>query len=103
MGRTTKTMKESYTYILSNKNKTVLYVGVTSNLIQRIEEHKNGLGSVFTKKYNVNELLWFEIFTDIKQAIKREKQLKNWKRDWKWELIKKHNSKLTDLYESLRF
>ena len=95
-------MKESYTYILSNKNKTVLYVGVTSNLIQRIEEHKNGLGSDFTKKYNISELIYFEIFTDIKQAIKREKQLKNWKRDWKWELIKKNNSELIDLYEGLR-
>ena len=95
-------MKESYTYILSNKNKTVLYVGVTSNLIQRIEEHKNGMGSDFTKKYNLNELLWFETFSDINQAIKREKQLKNWKKDWKWELIKEHNSELTDLYEGLR-
>ena len=83
-------------------NKTVLYVGVTSNLIQRIEEHKNGIGSDFTKKYNLNELLWFETFSDINQAIKREKQLKNWRKDWKWELIKEHNSELIDLYEGLR-
>jgi len=91
-------MKESYIYILSNKNKTVLYIGVTSNLIQRIKEHQNSEGSLFTKKYNVNELVYFEEFTDINHAIKREKQLKKWNREWKWDLIKEMNPNLIDLY-----
>ncbi len=95
-------MKESFVYMLSNKNRTVLYIGITSNLLRRIEEHKNGIGSIFTKKYNVNELLYFEVFNDINQAIKREKQLKKWNKDWKWSLIKENNPYLVDLYESLR-
>ena len=95
-------MKESYIYILSNKNHTVLYVGVTSNLKQRIEQHKNGIGSLFTKKYNVDELMYFEIFTNINVAIKREKQLKKWNKDWKWDLIKLMNPNLVDLYDDLK-
>ena len=91
-------MKESYVYLLSNKNRTVIYIGVTTNLIERIENHKNGTGSVFTKKYNINELMHFEIFTDINQAISREKQLKNWNREWKWNLIKQNNPEIIDLY-----
>ena len=91
-------MKESYVYILSNKNRTVLYIGVTSNLIKRIEDHKNGEGSSFTKKYNVIDLLYFEEFTAINQAIKREKVLKNWNSEWKWELVKEENPELLDLY-----
>jgi len=94
-------MKESYIYILSNKNKTVLYIGVTSNLIKRIEGHKNNEGSVFTKRYNVNELVYFEEFTDINQAIKREKQLKKWNKDWKWDLVKEMNPNLIDLYDEI--
>lgn len=95
-------MKESYTYITSNKGRTVLYIGVTNNLIKRIEEHKGGKGSLFTKRYNVNELLYFEKFTSISEAIQREKQLKNWHSLWKWNLIKKENSGLLDLYNELR-
>ncbi len=94
-------MKESFIYIVSNKNRTVLYVGVTSNLIKRISSHKNGTGSVFTKKYNVNQLMYFELFSDIRLAIKREKQLKNWHSEWKWNLIKENNPELIDLYEGL--
>ncbi|MCF6182662.1 GIY-YIG nuclease family protein [Lutibacter sp.] len=94
-------MKESYTYILSNKNRTVLYIGVTSNLIKRVEDHKNSIGSEFTKKYNVNELLYFETFTEINQAINREKQLKNWNKEWKWNLIKENNPDLVDLYDEM--
>ena len=94
-------MKESYIYIVSNKNRSVLYIGITSNLIKRIEEHKNGKGSNFTSKYNVNELLYFEKFLDISQAILREKQLKNWSKEWKWNLIKESNPELVDLYNSL--
>ena len=94
-------MKESYIYIVSNKNRSVIYIGVTSNLKVRIEAHKNGNGSDFTKKYNCNELLYFEKFSEIKQAIKREKQIKNWHSDWKWNLIKNLNPNLADLYFDL--
>ena len=66
-------MKESYIYIISNKNRTVLYIGVTSNLIKRIESHKRAVGSMFTKKYNLTVLLYFETYSSIKEAIKREK------------------------------
>jgi len=95
-------MKESFIYIVSNKNRTVLYVGVTSNLIKRIESHKKGTGSVFTKRYSANQLMYFELFSDINLAIKREKQLKNWHSKWKWNLIKENNPELLDLYEDLR-
>jgi len=67
-------LKESFVYIISNKNRTVLYIGVTNNLIRRIEEHKNGKGSVFSKKDNINDLLYFEVFTNIVEAIGREKK-----------------------------
>jgi len=95
-------MKESFVYILSNKNRTVLYIGVTSDLKRRIEDHKTEKGSLFTKKYNVIELLYFEKFSDISQAIKREKQLKNWHSDWKWNLIKESNQRLVDLWEDIK-
>jgi len=94
-------MKKSFIYILCNSRKTVLYIGVTSDLKRRIQEHKEGIGSIFTKKYNVNELLYFEIFSDIKKAIEREKQLKNWHKEWKWNLIKENNPNLLDLYKDL--
>ncbi|WP_456378329.1 GIY-YIG nuclease family protein [Lutibacter sp.] len=70
-------MKESYIYIVSNKNRTVLYIGVTNDLIRRVREHKESIGSKFNKKYNISELLYFETFMGISLAIKREKQLKN--------------------------
>ncbi|SDW86689.1 putative endonuclease [Lutibacter oricola] len=94
-------MKESYIYILSNKNHTVLYIGVTSNLKDRIQQHKNGTGSIFTKKYNIVMLMYFETFTNINEAIKREKQLKKWNKKWKWELIQSINPQLKDLYQDL--
>jgi len=94
-------MKQSYIYILSNKNRTVLYIGVTANLIRRITQHKEAKTKSFTKRYNVHDLLYYETFTDIRIAIKREKQLKNWHKDWKWNLIKEFNPKMIDLYDSL--
>ncbi len=94
-------MKQSYVYLLSNKNRTVLYIGVTSNMIERVTDHKNSRGSVFTKKYNVSDLLHFETFTNMNDAIKREKQLKTWHKDWKWDLIKEYNKDLRDLYSDL--
>jgi putative endonuclease len=79
----------------------MLYVGVTSDLKKRITEHKNERGSLFTRKYHLKFLIYFEEFTDINQAIAREKQLKNWHKDWKWNLVKSINPKLSDLYEQL--
>lgn len=90
-------MKSSYVYILTNKYRTTYYVGVTDDLIKRINEHQNGIGSTFTKKYNLKDIIFFEEFSDIKQAIVREKQLKNWRKDWKLNLIKGKNPKLETL------
>ncbi|WP_282628568.1 GIY-YIG nuclease family protein [Empedobacter sedimenti] len=90
-------MKIYYVYILTNKYRTVFYIGVTNNLVKRIESHKEGMGSIFTQKYNLKSLIYFEEFTSISQAILREKQLKNWKREWKINLIKSKNLNLKDI------
>ena len=90
-------MNLSYVYILTNKYRTTFYIGVTSNLERRVLDHLQGKGSKFTKKYNVKDLVYFEIFSDINQAILREKQLKNWHHDWKINLIKEENPKLKTL------
>ena len=87
-------MKSSYIYILTNKYRTTFYIGVTTSLKQRIEEHQLGKGSNFTSKYNLKFLIYYEEFLDINQAIKREKQLKNWKKEWKLNLIKQINPNL---------
>lgn len=89
--------KQYYVYILTNFSNTVLYIGVTGNLERRIYEHKNGLLEGFSKKYKVNKLVYFEQGFDINEAIYREKQLKNWHRDWKMNLIKEVNPDLKDL------
>ncbi|MCW3071575.1 MAG: excinuclease subunit [Bacteroidetes bacterium] len=75
----------------------VFYIGVTNDLERRMREHKEGSGSIFTQRYNVNVLVYYEIHNDIRQAIKREKQLKAWKRDWKIELIRSMNADMIDL------
>ena len=90
-------LNRAYVYILSNKNRTVLYIGVTNNLERRIAEHKSGVGVGFTHKYNAYELLYYEIHNEILQAIAREKQLKEWKRSWKIDLIKTMNSEMVNL------
>ena len=89
-------MKNYYLYILSNKSKT-LYIGVTNDLQRRLYEHKNKLREGFTKKYNLTNLVYFEVFNEIEPAIKREKQLKNWHRQWKLNLIESNNSDWNDL------
>jgi putative endonuclease len=89
-------MKKGYIYILTNFQRSTLYIGVTSNLARRVWDHKQGKGSKFTKKYNLTILLYAEEFNSISDAITREKQLKNWHKAWKWNLIKKHNAKLED-------
>ena len=88
-------------YILSSKKNGTLYVGVTSDLIKRIWEHKESLVDGFTKKYNVKKLVYYEQHQNAQSAIQREKQLKEWKRKWKLELIEKLNPKWSDLYDSL--
>ena len=85
----TETTKKGFIYILSNKNRTTTYVGVTNDLERRIIEHKSGKGSIFTKKYNLTDLIYYECVMGMQNAINREKQLKNWHKEWKWNLIKK--------------
>jgi putative endonuclease len=90
-----------YIYIVTNKKNGVLYIGVTSDLIKRIWEHKNGVVSGFTKKYNLHSLVYYEVFESIHEAIQREKRLKEWKREWKIDLIVKMNPEWSDLYNAL--
>ena len=90
-------MNTYYVYIISNKNRSTLYVDVTNDLVRRVYEHKTGMGSKFAIKYNLNELIYYEQSQDINSAIKREKQIKNWYKEWKWELIKTQNKDLIDL------
>ena len=86
---------------MSNRKNGTLYIGITSNLIKRVYEHKEKLADGFTKKYGLNKLIYFELFDSIEEAIKREKQLKKWKRAWKIELIEKTNPDWEDLYEDI--
>ena len=93
--------KEYYVYILANKRNGTLYIGVTNNLTKRVYEHKENLVEGFTKKYNIHMLVHYEMTADVNAAIKREKQLKKWNRQWKIDLIKKDNPYWNDLYTSL--
>ena len=88
-------------YILANQRNGTLYTGVTSNLVQRIWQHKNDQVDGFTKKYKVHDLVWYELVDDMASAILREKQIKEWKRQWKLELIEKLNPYWNDLYPSI--
>ncbi len=92
-------MKEYYVYILSNLTNSTLYVGMTNNLIRRLDEHKNGVVEGFTKKYNVHKLVYFEATSDVNVAIEREKQLKLWSRKKKEFLINLNNPIWRDLSE----
>ena len=94
-------MKNYYVYILSSKRNGTLYVGITSDIIKRVYEHKNDLVEGFTKKYGVHNLVWYEIHESVENAIRREKQIKKWKRLWKIELIERDNPDWMDLYESI--
>ena len=91
-------MKDYYVYIVSSETKT-LYNWVTSDLQKRIFQHKNWETDWFTKRYNCNKLVYFESHSDVNEAIKREKQLKKWKRQWKNNLIEKDNPNWEDLYD----
>ena len=94
-------MKPMYVYIMSNKNNNVLYIGVTNDLIRRIYEHKNKILKGFTSKYNVEKLVYYECFEDELLAIQREKNLKNWHKEWKENLIRQMNPEWKDLYEGI--
>ena len=90
-----------YVYILASKIGGTLYIGVTNDLIRRVAEHKSQLIESFTKDYGVVKLVYFEQFDDPENAIKREKRLKKWKRDWKIALIEKDNPAWNDLYSEI--
>ena len=90
--------KNYYVYILTNKYNKVLYIGVTNNLIRRIYEHKEKLVDGFTKKYNLNKLVYYETFNDVNLAISREKKLKGFNRNKKVDLINTLNENWNDLY-----
>ncbi len=94
-------MKQYYVYMLASKRNGTLYIGVTSDLIRRIYEHKNNLIPGFTTKYNVHHLVYFESHADIETAILREKQLKKLNGKWKLDLIEGRNPGWTDLYDKL--
>jgi putative endonuclease len=89
--------KTYYVYMMTNFTRSVLYIGVTNDIRLRVAQHKNGEGSIFTSKYKCFYLLHFEEYFQINEAIAREKQLKNWQRKWKDELIKKENPDLKNL------
>jgi len=93
--------KEAYIYFMANKHNNVLYVGVTNDLRRRVAEHIAKINKGFTYKYNCDKLVYFEIIISITDAIKREKQLKNWKREWKDELISSMNPNWNDLSEEI--
>lgn len=90
--------KKGYTYILCSKRNGTLYIGVTSNLVKRVWEHKNKIVEGFTKKYNVDKLCYYEVYDDIINAIEREKKLKKYNRKEKLDLIEIHNPEWIDLY-----
>jgi putative endonuclease len=94
-------VKQPCVYLLASKRNGTLYVGVTSDLLKRVWEHKNDLVDGFSKKYRVHELVWFEVHEDMQAAIIREKNIKAWKRAWKIELIERANPEWIDLYNGL--
>jgi len=95
-------MKSCYVYILASKRNGTLYIGVTSDLMKRVYEHKNNLINGFTKKFDVHSLVYYEQYDGIESAIVREKRLKKWNRKWKLELIERENPQWRDLYGDLQ-
>jgi putative endonuclease len=94
--------KNPFVYILASARNGTLYVGVTSDLLKRVWEHKNDIAEGFTKRYAVYKLVWFERHETMENAIAREKTIKEWKRKWKLALIEKQNPDWVDLYDRLR-
>jgi putative endonuclease len=93
--------EQYYVYILASRKHGTLYIGVTNDLIRRVHQHKMKVVRGFTKRYNVNLLVYFEIFDDPLSAITREKQLKKWNREWKIQLIESKNPNWVDLWPTL--
>jgi putative endonuclease len=96
-----KFKQQYYCYLLANQKYGTLYVGVTSDLLKRMDQHKNGLIDGFTTKYRINKLVWFESYNDAETAILREKQIKKWNRNWKLRLIDDANPNWDDLHIEL--
>jgi putative endonuclease len=93
--------KNSYVYIMASSMYGTLYTGVTSNLVRRVWQHREGVVDGFTREYKVKLLVWFELHSDIYAAITREKQIKQWRRSWKIELIQKTNPLWRDLFPDI--
>lgn len=93
--------KNFFVYMLASGKNGTLYIGVTSDLPKRIWEHKNNVVEGFTEKYDVNQLVWFEQHGNAESAITREKQMKEWKRDWKIKRIVEFNPEWIDLYDDI--
>jgi len=94
-------MNQYYVYILASKKNGTLYIGVTSDLIKRIYEHKQKLIAGFTKEHDVHTLVYYEQHNEIEEAISREKQMKKWNRRWKIRLIEEKNPEWKDLYDEI--
>jgi putative endonuclease len=94
-------LKQGYVYILASRRNGTLYIGVTSNLVARIYQHKNNFAEGFTQKHQIHNLVYFEVHDRIEDAIAREKALKFWKRAWKIRLIEENNSEWDDLYDGI--
>jgi len=94
-------MRTYCVYVLASRRKGTLYIGVTSDLLRRVWEHRSGFIEGFTKKYRVHDLVYFETTHEVMGALQREKQLKAWRRQWKIELIEKQNPDWRDLYPDL--
>jgi len=95
-------MPKYFVYIMTNNHNTVLYTGVTNNLMRRVHEHKNGVYAGFTKRYNCHKLVWFDPIPDLQTALKQEQRIKRWKREFKINLINKLNPEWRDLYDDLQ-
>ena len=93
--------KNFFLYILASKRNATLYTGITSDLVKRIWQYKNNSVEGFTKKYDVKMLVYYEIYTDAKSAITREKRIKKWRRAWKLKLIEEKNPRWQDLYDEI--
>jgi len=94
-------MKQPAVYILASQRNGTLYIGVTSDLVKRVWQHKNDVFEGFTKEYGVHMLVWFELHEDMESGIIREKRLKKWNREWKLRMIEEMNPEWKDLYDSI--
>ena len=93
--------KQPTVYILASKRNGTLYIGVTSDLVRRVWEHKNNMVKGFTERYKIHRLVWYESHVEMESAIVREKRLKKWKREWKLEMIEAFNPEWEDLYHKI--